>query len=81
VAETYRAIPPAFGYPACPDHSEKRKLFALLRADETGVSLTEHGPMLPGASVAGPYFGHPQSRYFAVGRVGRDQLVDYSRRK
>ncbi len=81
VAEKYRGIRPAFGYPACPDHSEKTKLFELLRADRIGVSLTEHGAMLPAASVSGLYLGHPQARYFAVGRVGRDQVEDYARRK
>jgi 5-methyltetrahydrofolate--homocysteine methyltransferase len=81
IAEQYRGIRPAIGYPACPDHSEKPKLFALLGADEIGVSLTENGAMLPAASVAGLYFGHPESRYFAVGRVGRDQVEDYARRK
>jgi 5-methyltetrahydrofolate--homocysteine methyltransferase len=81
LAERYRGIRPAFGYPACPDHSEKPKLFELLRAESIGVSLTEHGAMLPAASVAGLYFGHPQARYFAVGRVGRDQVGDYATRK
>jgi 5-methyltetrahydrofolate--homocysteine methyltransferase len=81
VAEKYRGIRPAFGYPACPDHSDKRKLFALLRAEAIGVSLTETGAMLPAASVSGLYFGHPEARYFAVGHVGRDQVEDYARRK
>jgi 5-methyltetrahydrofolate--homocysteine methyltransferase len=81
IAEKYRGIRPAFGYPACPDHSEKTKLFELLRAGAIGVSLTEHGAMLPAASVAGLYFAHPESRYFAVGRVGRDQVEDYTARK
>jgi 5-methyltetrahydrofolate--homocysteine methyltransferase len=81
VAETYRGIRPAMGYPACPDHSEKTKLFELLRADEIGVSLTEHFAMLPAASVSGLYLGHPGARYFNVGRVGRDQVEDYARRK
>ena len=81
IAEKYRGIRPAFGYPACPDHSEKPKLFGLLDAGAIGVSLTEHGAMLPAASVAGLYFGHPEARYFAVGRIGRDQLEDYARRK
>jgi 5-methyltetrahydrofolate--homocysteine methyltransferase len=80
-AEKYRGIRPAFGYPACPDHSEKQKLFALLRAQDIGVSLTESGAMLPAASVSGLYFGHPDARYFAVGRVGRDQVEDYARRQ
>ena len=74
-------IRPAFGYPACPDHSEKRTLFDLLGAAEAGLGLTEHFAMTPGASVSGLYLGHPAARYFAVGRVGRDQVEDYARRK
>jgi 5-methyltetrahydrofolate--homocysteine methyltransferase len=81
LAEKYRGIRPAIGYPACPDHSEKTKLFALLHADEIGASLTDHGAILPTASVAGLYFAHPESRYFAVGRVSREQVEDYARRK
>jgi 5-methyltetrahydrofolate--homocysteine methyltransferase len=81
VAERYLGVRPAFGYPACPDHSEKFKLFELVGAEAIGVTLTDHGAMLPAASVAGLYFGHPDSRYFAVGRVGRDQVEDYARRK
>ncbi|MCL2450863.1 MAG: methionine synthase, partial [Polyangiaceae bacterium] len=81
LAETYRGIRPAFGYPASPDHSEKHALFRLVRADTIGVSLTESGAMLPTASVAGLYFGHPEARYFAVGRLGRDQVEDCARRK
>jgi len=81
IAEKYRGIRPAMGYPACPDHTEKRKLFELLNAQAIGVSLTEHGAMLPAASVSGLYLGHPEARYFAVGRVGRDQVEDYARRK
>jgi 5-methyltetrahydrofolate--homocysteine methyltransferase len=81
IAEKYRGIRPAFGYPACPDHTEKEKLFALLHADAVGMSLTEHGAMLPAASVSGIYLGHPEARYFNVGRLGRDQIEDYARRK
>jgi 5-methyltetrahydrofolate--homocysteine methyltransferase len=81
VAERFRGIRPAFGYPACPDHSEKPKLFALLGAGEVGLSLTETFASLPGASVSGLYFGHPSSRYFSVGRIGRDQVEDYAGRK
>ncbi len=81
IEERYRSIRPAFGYPACPDHSEKRRLFALLRADEAGMALTESCMMTPAASVSGLYFAHPESRYFSVGRIGRDQLEDYARRK
>ena len=81
VAEKYRGIRPAMGYPACPDHSEKTKLFGLLHADRVGVSLTEHFAMLPAASVSGIYLGHPEASYFQVGRLGRDQLEEYARRK
>jgi 5-methyltetrahydrofolate--homocysteine methyltransferase len=81
VDEKYRGIRPAFGYPACPDHAVKPAMFALLRAGDIGVSLTEHGAMLPAASVSGLYLGHPQARYFNVGRVGRDQVEDYARRR
>ncbi|HXN30335.1 MAG TPA: vitamin B12 dependent-methionine synthase activation domain-containing protein, partial [Polyangiaceae bacterium] len=81
IAEKYRGIRPAFGYPACPDHSEKRTLFDLVHAGTIGVSLTEHGAMFPAASVSGLYIGHPQARYFNVGRLGRDQVEDYARRK
>jgi 5-methyltetrahydrofolate--homocysteine methyltransferase len=81
IEEKYRGIRPAFGYPACPDHSEKRKLFALLDAEAIGMELTEHFAMLPAASVSGIYLAHPQARYFTVGRVGRDQVEDYARRK
>jgi 5-methyltetrahydrofolate--homocysteine methyltransferase len=81
IAEHYRGIRPAFGYPACPDHSEKPKLFALLEAEEAGIALTETFAMVPAASVSGIYLHHPQSRYFSVGRIGRDQVEDYARRK
>jgi len=81
VHERYRGIRPAFGYPACPDHSEKTKLFALLGAERTGMALTESCAMTPAASVSGLYFAHPQAKYFNVGRIGRDQLEDYARRK
>jgi 5-methyltetrahydrofolate--homocysteine methyltransferase len=80
-AETYRGIRPAFGYPACPDHSEKRTLFALLDPCPLGISLTETCAMLPAASVSGLYFSHPEARYFNVGRLGRDQVEAYARRK
>ena len=79
--EKYRGIRPAFGYPACPDHTEKATLWELLGADEVGISLTEHFAMNPGASVSGIYLGPPQSRYFAVGRIDRDQVEDYAIRK
>ncbi len=81
IAERFRGIRPAFGYPACPDHSEKRKLFDLLGAEHAGISLTESCAMLPAASVSGIYLGHPAVRYFSVGRVGRDQVEDYAARK
>jgi 5-methyltetrahydrofolate--homocysteine methyltransferase len=81
IAEKYRGIRPAFGYPACPDHSEKHKLFDLLDARSIGMDLTESGAMTPTAAVAGLYFAHPQSKYFMVGKVGKDQVEDYARRK
>ncbi len=80
VAERYRGIRPAFGYPACPDHSEKFRLFDLLEARACGLDLTESGMMTPAASVSGLYFHHPSARYFMVGRVGEDQVRDYARR-
>jgi 5-methyltetrahydrofolate--homocysteine methyltransferase len=79
--ENFRGIRPAFGYPACPDHSEKRKLFDLLGAERIGLGLTESFAMTPAAAVSGVYFHHPQAKYFAVGRIGRDQLEDYAGRK
>jgi 5-methyltetrahydrofolate--homocysteine methyltransferase len=79
--ERYRGIRPAFGYPACPDHSEKRTLFVILDASSIGVELTETCAMTPAASVSGLYFAHPAARYFNVGRIGRDQVEDYARRK
>ncbi|QKK02201.1 MAG: methionine synthase [Pseudomonadota bacterium] len=82
IAERYHGIRPAPGYPACPDHSEKEKLFRLLDVtDRIGVSLTEGFAMKPMAAVSGYYFAHPESRYFVVGKLGRDQVEDYARRK
>jgi 5-methyltetrahydrofolate--homocysteine methyltransferase len=82
IAEKYRGIRPAPGYPACPEHSEKAALFALLEAPKnTGMTLTESYAMLPAAAVSGFYLSHPDARYFAVGRIGRDQVEDYARRK
>ncbi|HXN92678.1 MAG TPA: methionine synthase [Candidatus Sulfotelmatobacter sp.] len=81
IAEKYRGIRPAFGYPACPDHSEKETLFSLLDARSIGMELTESGAMTPTAAVSGLYFAHPQSKYFMVGKIGRDQVEDYARRK
>jgi 5-methyltetrahydrofolate--homocysteine methyltransferase len=80
-AEKYRGIRPAFGYPACPDHTEKTTLFNLLDAPSIGITLTENFAMWPAASVSGLYFSHPQAKYFNVGRIGRDQLEDYAKRK
>jgi 5-methyltetrahydrofolate--homocysteine methyltransferase len=80
IAEEYRGIRPAFGYPACPDHLPKRALFELLGTDEIGMSLSEGLAMLPAASVSGLYLGHPESHYFAVGRIGADQVADYAER-
>ena len=82
IAESYRGIRPAPGYPAQPDHTEKRTIFRLLDAErQTGIHLTESMAMVPGASVSGLYFAHPDAHYFGLGRIGRDQLMDYARRK
>ncbi len=82
IAEKYRGIRPAHGYPACPDHTEKRTLFDLLDAEtNVGMELTESFAMTPAASVSGLYFAHPQARYFAVDRIAEDQVSDYARRK
>ena len=82
IAERYRGIRPAPGYPACPDHSEKGAVFRLLDAEaRVGISLTESYAMRPAASVSGLYFAHPEARYFGLGRIGRDQLADYAARK
>jgi 5-methyltetrahydrofolate--homocysteine methyltransferase len=82
IRERYRGIRPAPGYPASPDHVEKRTLFDLLAAEKnTSITLTESFAMHPGASVSGLYFSHPASRYFAVGKIEPDQALDYSRRK
>ena len=81
IGEKFRGIRPAYGYPACPDHSEKFKLFDLLDAQRQGITLTEHGAMLPTASVSGLYFSHPEAKYFNVGRITRDQLESYAKRK
>jgi 5-methyltetrahydrofolate--homocysteine methyltransferase len=81
IAEAYRGIRPAFGYPACPDHTEKRTLFGLLEAPSAGITLTDACAMWPAASVSGLYLAHPDARYFMVGRIGRDQVEDYARRK
>jgi len=81
VAEKYRGIRPAPGYPAQPDHTEKQTLFELLRAERAGIELTESCAMLPAASVSGFYFAHPSARYFSVGKIGKDQVSDYAARK
>ena len=80
-AERFRGIRPAFGYPASPDHSQKRALFDLLDAASLGLALTESFAMTPAASVSGMLFAHPSSRYFTVGRIGKDQAEDYARRR
>ncbi len=82
IAEDYTGIRPAPGYPAQPDHTEKETLFALLNAEaEIGLELTESFAMWPGAAVSGLYFSHPESQYFGVGKIGRDQVEDYAKRK
>jgi hypothetical protein len=81
IAERYRGIRPAPGYPACPDHTAKGPLFHLLRAEQNAsMRLTESFAMLPASSVSGFYLSHPDSSYFAVGKIGRDQVEDYARR-
>ena len=82
INEQYRGIRPAPGYPACPEHTEKIKIMQILGAsDSIGIELTESMAMLPAASVSGYYFSHPDSRYFVISRIDRDQLEDYARRK
>ncbi len=82
IRERYRGIRPAPGYPACPDHTENRLLFDLLQAEsQSGVTLTESYAMLPAAAVSGLYFAHPEAKYFAVGKINRDQVEDYAVRK
>lgn len=81
IKEKYRGIRPAPGYPACPDHLEKETIFDLLNANQIGISLTESLAMSPAASVSGYYFSHPQSRYFGLGKINREQLEDYAQRK
>jgi 5-methyltetrahydrofolate--homocysteine methyltransferase len=82
IREQYQGIRPAPGYPACPDHTEKRTLFDLLSAEErAGIRLTESFAMLPAASVSGYYFWRPEARYFGLGKIGKDQIEDYARRK
>jgi 5-methyltetrahydrofolate--homocysteine methyltransferase len=80
-AERFRGIRPALGYPASPDHSEKKELFKLLGSDTIGIGLTESFAMTPAAAVSGLIFQHPASRYFTVGRLAKDQIVDYATRR
>jgi 5-methyltetrahydrofolate--homocysteine methyltransferase len=82
IREEYQGIRPAPGYPACPEHTEKRTIFRVLDAERAaGMRLTESCAMLPAASVSGWYFAHPEARYFGVGRIARDQVADYAKRK
>jgi len=82
ISEKYRGIRPAAGYPACPDHTEKPVIFNLLHAEENvGIKLTESNAMYPAASVSGLYFAHPESKYFGLGKILRDQVEDYAKRK
>jgi 5-methyltetrahydrofolate--homocysteine methyltransferase len=82
IKEKYQGIRPAPGYPACPDHTEKETLFKLLNATEhTGITMTESFAMYPASSVSGLYFSHPESKYFGLGNIKEDQVIDYSQRK
>jgi 5-methyltetrahydrofolate--homocysteine methyltransferase len=81
IAEEYNGIRPAPGYPACPDHTEKKLLFELLDAGKVGIQLTESYAMYPGAAVSGFYFSHPDSKYFGLGKIEKDQVEDYAKRK
>jgi 5-methyltetrahydrofolate--homocysteine methyltransferase len=81
IAESYRGIRPAPGYPACPEHTVKEDVFRILECEDIGMSLTESYAMFPGASVSGFYFAHPESKYFAVGKIGEDQLKDMAARR
>jgi 5-methyltetrahydrofolate--homocysteine methyltransferase len=81
IAEKYQGIRPAPGYPACPDHTEKKLLFELLDAEKVGIILTESYAMYPGAAVSGFYFAHPGSKYFGLGKIEKDQVEDYAKRK
>jgi 5-methyltetrahydrofolate--homocysteine methyltransferase len=80
IDEKYIGIRPAPGYPACPEHTVKRELFAILRCEEVGITLTDSYAMAPAASVSGVYFSHPRSEYFNVGPIDKDQLDDLARR-
>jgi 5-methyltetrahydrofolate--homocysteine methyltransferase len=81
IDEKYDGIRPAPGYPACPDHTEKKLLFELLQAESVGITLTESYAMYPTAAVSGFYFSHPRSTYFGLGKIEKDQVIDYARRK
>ena len=82
IKEAYDGIRPAPGYPACPDHTEKTTLFKLLDAtNATGIELTDSYAMMPASSVSGFYLGHPQAKYFGIGKIGKDQVADYAKRK
>jgi 5-methyltetrahydrofolate--homocysteine methyltransferase len=82
IREEYRGIRPAPGYPACPEHTEKASLWQLLDAEtNAGIALTDHFAMWPAASVSGWYFSHPESKYFGLGKINKDQAADYARRK
>ena len=81
IAESYRGIRPAPGYPACPEHTVKADVFRILECEDIGMSLTESYAMFPGASVSGFYFAHPESKYFAVGKISEDQVNDMAARR
>ena len=81
ISEKYQGVRPAPGYPACPDHTEKTALFELLQADRIGIELTESFAMYPASSVSGFYFAHPESKYFTIGKIAKDQVIDYAKRK
>ena len=81
IKEKYKGVRPAPGYPACPDHLEKQTIFELLKPEEIGISLTESLAMYPAASVSGYYFAHPESKYFGLGKISKDQIEDYAKRK
>ena len=81
IREKYKGIRPAPGYASCPDHTEKKKLFKLLNAEEIGVNLTESYAMYPASSVSGWYFSHPEAKYFNIGKIEKDQVLDYAKRK
>ena len=81
IREKYVGIRPAPGYPACPEHTEKGTLFNILKAEEVGIILTESFAMYPAAAVSGFYFSHPESKYFGLGKISKDQVEDYAQRK